>query len=244
LHSHYLALFAYWLLILFAGWGGIPNSAPVPVWIPALSTVGTMLAVLAFIAVALNVFSTTGFSFAAARQNTPLGFFLFATAALTVAAFARAAGPLADPNMNLNLTWFSPAIDQLNLYGFFAMTMFGAIYIIMPRLLGLGLPWPRLVRAQLWLSIAGILLIVLPLAIGGLVEKNQLDRASLPFLAVMRSALLFLRVSTVGDLLLFLSHVLFLTNIAGLVIGFYRARAIATYTELTQDLFKTAGARS
>src|SRR6266404_6975979 len=30
LHSHYLALFTFWMLILFASWGGIPNSAPVP----------------------------------------------------------------------------------------------------------------------------------------------------------------------------------------------------------------------
>lgn len=55
---------------------------------------------------------------------------------------------------------------------------------------------------------------------------------------------MFLRVSTIGDLLLLLAHVLFLANVLGLVVGFYRSRAVATYEELTEDLFKTARAKA
>ena len=33
-------------------------------------------------------------------------------------------------------TWFGPAQTQLQLYGFFAMTMFGAIYHLLPRVVG------------------------------------------------------------------------------------------------------------
>jgi hypothetical protein len=60
----------------------------------------------------------------------------------------------------------------------------------------------------------------------------------------MHSTLTFFRVSTMGDLLLLLGHVVFLANLAALVLGFYRARATATYVELTADLFKPAGAKS
>ena len=69
-------------------------------------------------------------------------------------------------------------------------------------------------------------------------------RTRTAFLAVMHSTLTFLRISTVGDLLLLIGHILFLLNISGLVLGFYRARATATYAELTADLFKPAGAKS
>jgi len=244
LHSHYLALFAYWMLILFAGWGGIPNSAPLPAWMPALSTIGTVLFLLGVVAVALNLCETTGCSLSVARGNTFLPFFISGLLAFALAGFLRAGLALFDVNQSLHFTWFGPALKELNLYGFFAMAMFGAIYFIMPRLLGVALPWPKLVRAHFWLSAAGVVLLVLPLLLSGFVEELKLENTNQPFLAVMRSTLPFLRVSTMGDLLLLIGHVLFLANMTGLVVGFYRARAQATYVDLTADLFKTAGARS
>ena len=48
-------------------------------------------------------------------------------------------------------TWFGPAQTQLQLFGFFAMTMFGAIYHLLPRVMGFELPFPKLVRLQFWL---------------------------------------------------------------------------------------------
>jgi len=84
----------------------------------------------------------------------------------------------------------------------------------------------------------------LPWAIGGIVQERKLDGTTQPFVQVMGSTLSFLRVSTVGDLLLLVGHLLLLTNVIGLVVGFYRARAAATYSVLTEDLFKPAGARS
>jgi cytochrome c oxidase cbb3-type subunit 1 len=244
LHSPYLALFAYWMLILFAGWGGIPNSAPVPTWIPALSTIGTVLSVLVAPAVALNIFRSTSGLSRGAWQNSPMAFFIFGVGAFIISIIVRAVCALLDAAPSLQLSWFGPAISQLTIYGFFTMVMFGAIYIIMPRLLGIGLPWPKLVRAHLWLSVVGILLIVLPWAIGGIVQERKLDGTTQPFVQVMGSTLSFLRVSTVGDLLLLVGHLLLLTNVIGLVVGFYRARAAATYSVLTEDLFKPAGARS
>ena len=45
-------------------------------------------------------------------------------------------------------TWFGPAQTQLQILGFFAMTMFGAIYDLLPRVMGFELPFPKLVRVQ------------------------------------------------------------------------------------------------
>ena len=49
-------------------------------------------------------------------------------------------------------TWFGPAQTQLQIYGFFAMTMFGAIYQLLPRVIGFELPFPKLSRLHFWLS--------------------------------------------------------------------------------------------
>jgi cytochrome c oxidase cbb3-type subunit 1 len=244
LHSHYLALLAYWVIILVAGWGGIPVSAPVPVWMPVVSTVSAVLSVLAIVAVALNTCETIGCSLREVRGKPEISFLVFGAAAFVVAGLLRAASALLDVNQGLHLTWFGPALSELNFYGFFAMAMFGAIYVITPRLVGIELPWPRLVRIHFWVSVFGILLIVIPLALAGVLEEIKLGEAREPFALVMRSTLNFLRASTVGDLLLLFGHVLFLANLTGLVLRFYRPRATDTYAELTADLFKPAGAKT
>jgi cytochrome c oxidase cbb3-type subunit 1 len=243
LHNHYTALFAYWILILFGSWGGIPNSASVPAWLPAISTVGTVLSLLAFIAAPLTVYQSLECSWEGARGNISIAFFVFATAAFALTGFARAGMSLVDSSHALHLTWLAPAVAELTFYGFFGMVLFGAIYIIVPQVLGVALPSTKLIRTQLWLSVAGLVLIVLPFAIAGIVQDAKLNDAHVPFVEIIRSSLHFLRVSTLGDLLLVGAHLLLLGNLARMVVNFYRARAVATYAELTHDLFKPAGAK-
>ena len=48
------------------------------------------------------------------------------------------------------------------------MTMFGAIYHIVPQVTGMEWPCAKSVRRHYWLAAVGIILIVLPLAIGGI----------------------------------------------------------------------------
>ena len=59
LHSRYLALVTFWMVILFSSWGGISHSAPVPAWMPALSTAATVLNLVPLVAVGLSAYRTT-----------------------------------------------------------------------------------------------------------------------------------------------------------------------------------------
>src|SRR5262249_55595073 len=154
--------------------------------------------VLGVIAVGLNLWQTLKSSATPLRGNALLLFFTFGAAAFVLAGLARAGLALLDVTQSLQFTWFGPALSELNFYGFFAMVMFGAIYAILPRLLGVGLPWPKLMRAQFWCCACGLVLLVLPLVAGGLVEQAKLENTNEPFLAAMQSTLPFLRVSTIG----------------------------------------------
>ncbi len=238
LHSHYLALFAFWMLLLFGSWGGVPNSAPVPAWMPALSTVARVLMVLTILAVAVNVYHTNGALLPSGPRIPALFFVLFGVGAFLVAGLMRAFGGLLDWDQELHFTWFATARTFLQTYGFFAMVMFGAVYYILPRLLGTEFPSLKLVRAHLWTAALGVLLVVLPLAIGGVSETVQLQNPQVAFLSIVKSTLHFLRLSTVGELLLVVGHLLFLANLAGLVTRFYRARAAAAYAAATANLFQ------
>ncbi len=236
LHSYYLALVAFWGLILFGSWGGIPGSAPVPAWMPTLSAIATVLMIIPIIAVALNVYHTAGrvAPDALARLSSP--FVLFGMVAFLVAGLMRIFGVLPGVTEIINFTWGVTAQAQLNSYGFFAMTMFGAIYYIAPRLTGIEFPSAKLVRAHFWLAAVGVLFIVAPLAAGGIAEGLKLRDLNLAFTDVAKSTLPFLRVSTVGDLLIALGHVVFLLNLSSLACRFYRVRIVAAYAAATAPM--------
>jgi cytochrome c oxidase cbb3-type subunit 1 len=135
-----------------------------------------------------------------------------------------------------DLTWFTPARTQLYTYGFFAMVMFAAAYYIVPQLIGLEFPSAKLINAHFLLATAGIVLIVLPLALGGIVEGAMLQNPANPFLKVAKTTLMFLRLSTLGDLLLLAAHLVFFVNVVGLVRRFYVARAAAAYAAATAEI--------
>jgi cytochrome c oxidase cbb3-type subunit 1 len=242
LHSRYLALLTFWMLILFGSWGGIPESAPVPAWMPVLSAVATGLGVIPVVAVALNVRGTLGGKCSRLMTHPSLRFVGFGVVAFIVAGLLSAAGALSEVSHITQFTWFTPAKGVLNYYGFFAMVMFGAVYYIMPQLLGLEFSSAKLVRAHFRAAAVGVLLFVVPLAAGGIVQGLKLRQVNIPFTDIARGTLPFLRASTMGDLLLALGHLMFLGNLAGLVIRFYRARAVSAWAAATAEI-KPAEAR-
>lgn len=236
LHSRYLALFAFWMLILFGSWGGISASAPLPAWMPVSSMVATVLGVMWLIAVALNLHQTLEGNWSELLGHTSLQFVGFGIIAFLVAGLARAVTAFPAVNQVTQFTWFTVANGLLQSYGFFAMVIFGAIYYIAPRLTGHEFPFPKLVRVHFWTAAAGVLLFVVPLAAGGVLQGLKLQHANIAFADIVKGTLPFLRASTMGDLLLALGHVLFLLNLAGLGLSFYRERAASAWADATAEV--------
>jgi cytochrome c oxidase cbb3-type subunit 1 len=92
------------------------------------------------------------------------------------------------------------------------------------------------VRAHFWAAAAGVLLYVVPLGIGGIVQDLKLRQAGIAFTDIARGTLPFLRVSTLGDVLMALGHLMFLANLAGLAVRFYRARAASAWAAATAEV--------
>src|SRR5882724_9096376 len=155
LDSHYLGLFAFWTFFLFGGWTGIPNTAPLPAWLPAISTVATVLMIIPLLTVALNIYGTVGRI--AVPGNPALNFMLAGVAAFLIAGLMNVLTALSGVTV---FTWFIPATTQLNVYGFFVLTCFGAIYYILPQVIGIEFPSLKMVAANFWLSLAGTALLV------------------------------------------------------------------------------------
>jgi cytochrome c oxidase cbb3-type subunit 1 len=219
LQSHYLALFAFWTFILFATWCGIPPGAPVPAWMPTLSAVAAAWLLVPLLAVFLAVWQTVRGSVKSSWNNPTFCFIGSGIDAFLLSGLMLMAMACPEINRLTNFTWFGPAETQLRLYGFFAMTMFGAVYYILPRAVGLEFPFPKLARAHFWLSLAGIALLVVPLAIGGIVQGWKLQHPdTIAFADTTKAMLPFLRVSTLGLLAMLLGNLLFFANVMGLTL--------------------------
>ncbi|MFO1488214.1 MAG: cbb3-type cytochrome c oxidase subunit I [Verrucomicrobiota bacterium] len=243
LHSRQMAFFTFWTVILFASWSGIPSGAPLPAWIPVISGIATVLTIVPVLAVALNVYRTCG-SGCSQTENTPAGKFIaFGLMAFVVAWTMNVFAALPAISAITSFTWFTVAQSQLNAYGFFAMTMFGGIYYIVPRVVGVAWPCERSVRAHYWLAAIGVLLIVAPLAIGGIRQGLALSHPQVAFLDTAKATLPFLRVSTMGELFIAVGHLLLAVNVARLLCGRFKAGLLPALAAATAEL-KPAGVKS
>jgi cytochrome c oxidase cbb3-type subunit 1 len=243
LHSRDLAGVAFWTLVLFGSWGGVPSSAPVPAWIPSLSTVGTLLTIFTVLAVGLNFHHTLQKQWSRLMASPALAFIGFGLVAFLAAGVMNVVSAPIVVNQVLAFTWFGPALAFLQTYGFFAMVLFGSVYHIVPQLMGIEFPSPKWVCAHFRVAAAGILLIVLPLLLGGLVEGLRFQNPNVPFLDLSKTTLMFLRISTLGELALLLGHVIFVMNLVGIANRFYKTRALAAYAAVTAQP-EVAGVRA
>jgi cytochrome c oxidase cbb3-type subunit 1 len=231
----YRPLFVFWTLILFGSWTGIPSGAPVPVWMPTLSMIATLALAVPLLTIAVTVYG--GQPGLRGNSNSRAGsrFIQFALAAWVAATALKVISAVPEAASRIDFTWFVTAQSELNTYGFYAMMMFGGIYWIMPQVTGMEWPLRKAVGVHFWLAAAGVVLIVLPLAIGGVAQGMKLNHASIPFIDVTAATLPYLRVSTMGDVLIFIGHLLFLSNLLAVTVRVVRAWATPRYRSVMME---------
>ncbi len=216
LYSRYLAAFAFWLLVILGGWGGVATGAPVPRWISSLCVVAGGLMLVPLAAVATNVHRTIvdGGGLEKIKANATLKFIVFGTVCYLLSGLLHAVSGLPAVSAVTRFTYFDAAVTWLWLYGFFAMVIFGAIYSIVPRLMGAEFPNAGWVRVHFLASAAGGILYVMPLMIGGLVQGAGLNDPAKPFVDVVKGTLPFVGTATLGFTLLAFGNVMLLANLA------------------------------
>jgi len=212
LQNRYYALFAFWTFILFAPWCGIPQGAPVPAWLPATSTIASVLTLVPLIALAI-VFAKTVCGVKVECKGGPYCYAKFATVAFLLSSLMYLA--LSCPGFGgiAGMTWYVPAQVMFQIFGFFAIAICGAAYESLAGVMGFELPFPKFVRVQHWLFMLGIALLVIPLAIGGVAQGLKLQNSAIPFADITQGTLPYLRISTTGLLVLLLGSLLFAANL-------------------------------
>ncbi len=216
LHSRQLALLGFWTLALFGAWGGIAAGSPLPAWIISVSAGAAMMLSIPVLAVVTNLCLTAEKPSQLLNQDRTLSFifagvvFYFLGSALDILGSVRTLSSL------LRFTHYQSGVTHLLLYGFFALTMFGAIYYIVPRLAGQEWPSAMLVKAHLLASVLGVVLHAVALVVGGITQGLAMDSGD-AFMGIAKSTSLFLQLATVANLLLVAGQLALLLNLAQLL---------------------------
>jgi cytochrome c oxidase cbb3-type subunit 1 len=224
IYSYQLSLLGFWSLALFYSQVGVHHllGGPVPGWVATLSIVTSVSMVIPVIAVAINHHLTVLGSFRALRHSPVLRFIVLGAMMYTAASIQGSAHSLRSLNTLTHFTHYTVVHAHLGAYGFASLVFFGATYFLMPRVLGVEWPAPRLVDLHLWLVAVGFFIYFGTLSIAGLLQGMAMLDASVPFQASVEAAAPWLWGRSLGGLLMTLGHVVFAGHVFALLL---RARA-------------------
>ncbi|PQJ28949.1 cbb3-type cytochrome c oxidase subunit I [Rubritalea profundi] len=161
-YSYKLALLGFWSLAVIGPWAGMQKvmGAPIPSFLQFAGAGAAVLFIIPALCVAVNILKTATGKTSAVAHSPSLRFTMAGIIGLI--ATAVVGGLLALPGA-LRYTQFAfggtYGYEILALYGFFSMSMFGAIYFIVPRVTNREWISVGLIRQHFWLSLYGVVFI-------------------------------------------------------------------------------------
>ncbi len=217
--AYYLAPLGFWSYALCNSWMGTQRllGAPVPAWVQAAGAASAFMAIVPLMIISINLFGSFKAGWSAVKESAALKFCAFALLSYLVSSLLTIILSVPSWAAGLSLTLFAESQVHLTFVGFFTMAAFGAIYFFAPRLTLKAWPSAGLIKAHLWLSILGTLVIFFALAAGGAKQGSELANAGRPVLQIVQDLNSYFLMHAVGLGLLGLGQVAFLVNFVKLL---------------------------
>ncbi len=228
IHSYYLSILGFWSLALFYSWNGGHHlvNGPVPAWIISVSIVASAMMIIPVVTVAINHHLTMKGSFHLLKTSPTLRFVVFGAMSYTLASLQGISMAFRISNEVTHFTHYTIGHSHVGMYLFFTMMMFGAMYYIMPRLVGWEWPSARLIKIHFWCTAVGGVVMIIALAGGGIEQGLKLVNIWLKeapteanpsgtpysFMEILAGTLPWLWVRTMSGILIFIGHVAFGIN--------------------------------
>lgn len=230
-YSYQLAAIGFWTYALFASWTGMQRlvDGPFPAWMITASIAASILTIIPVATVGLNHHMTMRGYFSLMRYSPTLRFTVFGAIAYTVFSLVGVLISLRSVARFVHFTQASVGYSHLGLYAFFTMVMFGAMYYIVPRLVGREWRYASLIKLHFWASAYGVMLMVLMLLVGGLVQGRSLDNTSLSFTESTQTILPYLRGRSLSGMLMTIAHFIFAFHFGMMLFGLGRTSTMPTF---------------
>ncbi len=215
IYSYHLSILGFWSLALFYNWAGTHHliGGPLPAWLVTVGIVGSVMMFIPVITVALNHHLTMVGHFHRLKTSPTLRFIVFGGMCYTAVSVQGSLQSLRSINEVSHFTNYTIAHAHLGVYAFFSMTLFGAMYYILPRLTGREWGSARLIKLHFWCVALGIASYWSILTFGGWMQGLGMNNPDIPFLEIVRRTLPYLWSRTLSGVLMTVGHVVF----AGLV---------------------------
>jgi len=212
-HSYNLAAIGFWSFIIFTGLTGAVrlSGGPIPAWIVTLSIASSIILLVQIVTVTANLVLTMKGQYHMVYHSPTIRFTFFGAIAFTVASSVGLLSSLRSVDHIVHFTQFTNGETQLVIYSFFSMVIFGAIYYILPRLVGCEWLSSSMISLHFWGSAYGGSLLAISLLIGGLLTGVALSapEAEANFNQIMNTSTLLLIGRIAGWLMLGVGHLIF-----------------------------------
>lgn len=222
--SRSLALFGFWVLTIFGSLAGQVRYAggPFPAWMSSVAAAAGVLTLFGIYAVAVNGARLGRGAAGRFRESVVLRFVGLAWLALVAAGALSALNSLLGVRQLTQFTLVTPGLDHLWMQGVAGLALLGALYYLVPRLLGQAWPVAGLARAHFYLAATGVLVLAVAFLVGGLVHGAALNDPQLGFLLVVKRYLPFAATGTLGHLLWLLGAALLAVNLVLALVRCFR----------------------
>jgi cytochrome c oxidase cbb3-type subunit 1 len=214
IYSSSLALLGFVSLALFGSWTGPAHliGGPVPVWIPTVGIVASVLLIIPSVAASLNLFLTAKGARSTVWRSPSLRFVMFGVFSYFFATLLGSVMALRSVNEVSHFTTFSVGQDQQLVYAFFSMVMFGGLYYMVPRLTQREWPSSTMIFCHFWGSAFGISVIVAALLLGGWLAGFQMNDAEVHFIDIVQAMVPWHEARSIGIVCLAIGHMAFAIN--------------------------------
>lgn len=209
IHSYSLSLIGFWSLALFYNWAGTHHliGGPLPAWVVTVGIVGSMMMFIPVLTVAINHHMTMVGHFHRLVDSPTLRFTVFGAMCYTAVSVQGSLTALRSINGVGHFTHYTIAHAHLGVYAFFSMTMFGAIYFMVPRLTGREWASAGLIKVHFWGSAVGVSLYWIALTWAGWEQGLMLNNPDIPFLQIVRFTVPYLWVRSLAGVLMTTGHI-------------------------------------
>lgn len=213
--SRSLALFGFWVLTVFGSLAGMTRYAggPFPAWMSSVAAAAGMLTLFGIYAVAVNGARLLRGAGSRWHESVVLRFVALAWLLFVVAGALAAVNSLLGVRRLTQFTLVTPGVDYLWMLGVAGLALLGALYYVVPRLLGQAWPGAGLARAHFYLAAAGVLVLGGAFVVGGLAHGAALNDPQLGFILVVKRYLPFAATGTLAHLLWLCGALLFAFNL-------------------------------
>ncbi len=210
-HSYPLASIGFWSFAFLTGLTGMLRltGGPVPAWLVTLSIAAAIMTLVPIACITVNLVLTMRGHYNMVYHSPTIRFTFFGAVAFTIAGLLGIFTSLRSIDKALHFTLFPVAQQQILLYAFFSMVIFGAIYYITPRLVGCEWLSSTMITVHFWGAAYGGGFAIAMMLFAGVAQGLSFVDPESTFSQISQIGQVYTPGRTIGALMVSAAHLIF-----------------------------------